>query len=75
MNADKAALLNGFAAHVLDFDDYEAPASTHLSAVLVPTLLALSDLEAVSLRDLATANLAGFEVINRVGRALGGYAH
>ena len=36
-----AALLNGTSAHALDFDDYDFPAASHPSAVLVPALLAL----------------------------------
>ena len=38
-----AALANGMAAHVLDYDDNYHPASTHASAVLVPALLALGE--------------------------------
>ena len=75
LSAPAAATVNGAAAHALDFDDYEIPASTHPSAVLVPALLAISDLRPVSIGDLATAYLVGYEAIVRVGRALGGYRH
>ena len=41
LSAPAAALVNGTAAHAHDFDDYEIPASTHPSAVIVPALLAI----------------------------------
>ena len=73
--AGAAALVNGAAAHVLDFDDYEIPGSTHPSAPIVPGLLALSDLREVSLGSLLAAYLAGYDAIVCCGRALGGYNH
>ena len=36
-----AALVNGTAAHALDYDDVLEISNAHVSAVLVPTLLAL----------------------------------
>ena len=38
-----AALVNGTAAHALDFDDNFDPAKAHASAVLVPAILALAE--------------------------------
>ncbi|MGP3534792.1 MmgE/PrpD family protein [Microbacterium sp. RD1] len=38
-----AALLNGFAAHVLDYDDVSERAYTHPSATLVPVIAAAGD--------------------------------
>jgi 2-methylcitrate dehydratase PrpD len=73
--AGAAALVNGAAAHVLDFDDYEIPGSTHPSAPIVPVLLALSDLRRTSLGTILQAYLAGYDAIVCCGRALGGYAH
>ncbi len=37
-----AALVNGTAAHALDYDDNFRPGITHASAVLVPALLAVA---------------------------------
>ncbi len=74
-DAARAALFHGFVAHVLDFDDYDSPASTHPSASIVPALLALSDLKRVSLGEILTAYAVGYETIIRVGQALGGYEH
>jgi 2-methylcitrate dehydratase PrpD len=69
------ALKLGVAAHAHDFDDYEEPASTHPSAVLVPALLALASKRAgIPLRDLLAAYIAGYEVILTLGKVLG-YSH
>lgn len=40
-----AALVNGTAAHALDFDDNFLPGMSHASAVIVPAILALTDLD------------------------------
>ncbi|MBE7637510.1 MmgE/PrpD family protein [Sneathiella sp. P13V-1] len=42
-SAENAALVNGTAAHALDFDDNFIPAVTHASAVMVPALLSLGE--------------------------------
>ncbi len=75
LSAPAAALVNGTAAHAHDFDDYEMPASTHPSAVIVPALLAIAGLRQVSIGALATAYLVGYDVIVCTGLALGGYQH
>ena len=75
LSAPAAALVNGTAAHVLDFDDYEIPASTHPSAAIVPALLAIAALRPVTLGEIADAYAVGYEFIVRSGRALGGYRH
>ena len=71
---DMAALVNGTAAHALDYDDYEAAASTHPSAVLVPAILALCESRDLTLDQALRAYIAGYEAICRVGEALG-YGH
>jgi len=63
-----AALINGTAAHVLDYDDNFFPAITHASAVLVPALLALGDETDASLPALIEAYVAGLEIQARLGR-------
>ncbi len=75
LSTPAAALVNGAAAHALDFDDYETPASTHPSAVIIPALLGISDMRTTSLRSLLTAYLVGYEAIICLGRMLGGYEH
>ena len=55
-----AALINGTAAHVLDFDDF-ARLGGHPSAVLVPTILADAEILGASGEQMLCAYAAGFE--------------
>ena len=57
-----AALINGTAAHVLDFDDCNNTFGGHPSAVMVPALLALADEFNFSGRQCIAAYVAGFEM-------------
>ncbi len=62
-----AALINGTAAHALDFDDNFAPGMSHASAVMVPALLALGQSAGASGADLVDAYLTGLEAQALVG--------
>jgi 2-methylcitrate dehydratase PrpD len=55
-----AALINGTAAHALDYDD--AAQRSHISTMVVPAILAQADALGSSGRDMATAYVAGYEV-------------
>jgi 2-methylcitrate dehydratase PrpD len=55
-----AALVNGVAAHVLDYDDVAL--GGHPSAVLVPAILAQAEISNASGAEMLTAYLAGYEV-------------
>lgn len=55
-----ATLINVGAAHALDFDDYAY--SNHVSALLVPAILAEAERTPCHGRDMLNAYLAGFEV-------------
>ena len=65
-----AALANGTAAHVLDFDDSFSPVSGHSSAVMVPALLALAEAEGVSGHAILDAYVVGLEIQARVGQSV-----
>ncbi|HYC06109.1 MAG TPA: MmgE/PrpD family protein [Azospirillaceae bacterium] len=65
-----AALVNGTAAHALDFDDNFAPAAAHGSAVLVPALLAVAQERGLGLAAVRDAYIVGLEVMARVGRGV-----
>ena len=69
-----AAMINGAAAHAIDFDDHELHASTHPSAVLVSALLAMVDLKQIPLTRFLNAYLVGYEAIIQTGNTLG-YEH
>jgi 2-methylcitrate dehydratase PrpD len=70
-----AALVNGVAAHALDYDDYAPASGLHPSAPLVAALLAAASVMhdrggQVTGRDLVTAYVAGYEVAERLGVVL-----
>lgn len=65
-----AALVNGTAAHALDFDDMHPAMSSHPSAPLVPALLAVGEAIGASGPALLSALVAGFELECRVGAAM-----
>lgn len=43
LSTQDAALVNGVAAHAFDYDDTHAPSLCHVSAAIVPALLAVAD--------------------------------
>jgi len=59
-SVDTAALVNGVAAHVLDYDDVSLDG--HPSAVLVPAILAQGEASGASGAEMLTAYVAGYEV-------------
>ena len=65
-----AALVNGTAAHALDFDDNFDPAKAHATAVLAPAILALAEQERRSGRDCVDAYVAGLQILGRVGQGV-----
>ena len=65
-----AALVNGTAAHALDFDDNFDPAKAHATAVLVPAILALGEQEGASGADCLDAYIAGLQILGRTGQGL-----
>ncbi len=65
-----AALVNGAAAHALDYDDVNLAMPGHPSVAILPGLLALAELKGSSGRDVLTAFAAGYEAMCRIGRAL-----
>jgi 2-methylcitrate dehydratase PrpD len=71
----QAALANGALAHGLDFDDTHTDSVCHVSAVLVPAVLALAESERLSGLDALTALIAGYEGMIRIGMAAPGRFH
>jgi len=69
LSAPAAALVNGAAAHALDFDDNCYSGFVHGSAVVVPAVLAVAESEDVSGAELMTAFVAGCEVEFAAGDA------
>jgi 2-methylcitrate dehydratase PrpD len=73
-SAVQAALINGSAMHTYDFDDTSSRFWGHASASIVPSLLALAELNGGSGRDVLNAYLIGlqasFVVADSVGEAM-----
>ena len=68
-----AALINGTAAHALDFDDCNNTMGGHPSAPILPALFALAECNPCSAKDLITAYIAGFEVETKLAMAVNFY--
>lgn len=73
--APLAAMANGVAAHVLDFDDTHTDSITHGSAVLGPAVMALAEELNASGTDIILAFTTGWEVTARIGLAAHGAFH
>lgn len=67
--APTAALVNGTAAHALDFDDTHLPSILHPSASAVPAALAATEAAGGSGEQLLAAIAVGNEVAIRLGNA------
>src|SRR5688572_28447615 len=76
VSASQAALVNGAASHVLDYDDVNLALNGHPSAAILPALLALAESRGAQGAELIAAFVAGYEFTCRVGRlvAPGHYA-
>lgn len=69
--AEHAALCNGTAAHGFELDDLLTDALAHPGAVVVPAVLAVAEEEEADGADILKAIVAGYEIVGRLGRALG----
>ncbi|HEY8874433.1 MAG TPA: MmgE/PrpD family protein [Stellaceae bacterium] len=65
-----AALINGTAAHALDFDDVSNSLGGHPSAPILPALFALGETLDCTGRDFIAAYVAGFETETRIARGV-----
>ena len=66
-----AALVNGAAAHALDFDDTHTMMNGHPSVPVLPALLALAETEPMSGERLLAALVAGIELECRLASVIG----
>ncbi|KAL7893033.1 hypothetical protein HDV63DRAFT_368541 [Trichoderma sp. SZMC 28014] len=66
-----AGMLNAAFVHTFDFDDTDADAIVHPGASVVPSVLAAGELANCDGKTLITAFTAAYEIICRIGRALG----
>ncbi len=69
-DARTAALVNGTAAHSMEVDDIYSPGLYHPGVSVIAAALAAGEAERVSGAELVTAIIAGYEVSNRIARAI-----
>lgn len=75
LSVEYAALVNGLAAHVLDYDDTHTDSIVHGSAVIAPVVLSLGQKLNRSGEDLVKSFIVGWEIAARVGLASKGSFH
>jgi len=66
-----AALANGASAHAIEMDDVNNEASLHPGVVVFPSSLATGERVGAGGKDFIEAVVSGYEVVIRLGRALG----
>lgn len=69
-SAAGAALYNGAIVHALDYDDYDFPASVHVSCGVVAALLSIVDDSHLFDEAFLAAYVVGYEVGGKLGRPL-----
>lgn len=70
LDALNAALINGIASHVFDFDDTHLRTIIHPAGPVASAILSLAQMQTVSGRDLLHAFILGVEVECRIGNAV-----
>src|ERR1700733_5730951 len=70
VSALDAALINGTAAHALDFDDCSNTLGGHPSAPILPALFALAETRIVDGRAFVAAYVAGWETETSIARGI-----
>jgi 2-methylcitrate dehydratase PrpD len=66
-----AALANGTASHAIELDDVDNEASLHPGVVVFPSALATGEMAGASGKRFILAVVLGYEVMVRLGKALG----
>jgi 2-methylcitrate dehydratase PrpD len=65
-----AGLVNGYAGHLLDYDETSPPVRSHLTTVVLPALLAMGEEKGSTGAELLEAYVIGYEVALRLGEAM-----
>lgn len=69
-SAAEAALKNGVASHILEFDDVHKGSTLHAAAPIIPAALAVAEREHASGRAFLLAVAVGYETAFRIGEAV-----
>jgi 2-methylcitrate dehydratase PrpD len=70
-SAAGAALANGVASHILEFDDVHKGSTLHPAAPIIPAALAVAEREHADGRAFLLAVAVGYEAALRIGEAVG----
>ncbi|MDO8504042.1 MAG: MmgE/PrpD family protein [bacterium] len=70
-----AALVNGVSSHTLDFDNTSNTMAGHMSATMIPALIAAGEAYGASGKDVLLAHAVGFETGARFGHGLNFHHH
>lgn len=70
-SVDQAAFFNAAVSHALEMDDSDREAFSHPGIMVIPPVLALAEKTGASGRDVITACVAGYEIMLRLGAAVG----
>ena len=70
-----AVLVNGTASHALDFDNTSNTLAGHMSAAMIPALMAAGEVHGASGSEILLAHSVGFEVGARLGHGLNFHHH
>lgn len=70
-----AALMNGVSSHTLDFDNTSNTMAGHMSATMIPALLAAGEAYGATGKDVLLAHAVGFETGARFGHGLNFHHH
>lgn len=65
-----AALANGIASHILEFDDLHKGSTLHPAAPIIPAALAVAEREQASGKSFLLAVVVGYEAALRIGEAV-----
>jgi 2-methylcitrate dehydratase PrpD len=68
-NSEDAAFANAVFGHGFEMDDTEMHSITHPGVVIIPSALAMGEVELISGKEFITAVVAGYDVMLRVGMA------
>jgi len=67
LSARDAAIMNGYLAHGLDYDDTHIASMTHATVVVLPACLSAAAMAGASGREMVTAYIVGIEAAARIG--------
>ncbi|RWX81141.1 MmgE/PrpD family protein [Neorhizobium lilium] len=66
-----AAVVNGYAGHVLDYDDVHSSVRGHPTTVIIPALLALAAEREFTAEEMVASYVVGLEAMARLGLSIG----